>query len=69
MSDKVANQSNWYTMTLDEVGKELKVDPAKGLDSAEIQPRLQKFGPNKLEEKKKEPVKEVKQEDKKKAGF
>jgi Ca2+-transporting ATPase len=55
MSDKVETQSNWYTMTLEAVGQELKVDPAEGLDSAEIQPRVQKFGPNKLEEKKKEP--------------
>jgi P-type Ca2+ transporter type 2C len=37
------------------VGKELQVDPAKGLSAAEAQQRLQKYGPNLLEEKKKKP--------------
>jgi Ca2+-transporting ATPase len=38
-----------------EVAKELQVDPAKGLSASEAQQRLQQYGPNKLEEKKKEP--------------
>ncbi len=55
MVDTTGNQTNWYTMTPQEVGKELQVDPAKGLSAAEVQQRLSKYGPNKLEEKKKEP--------------
>ena len=42
-------------MTLEAVGQELQVDPAKGLSTAEAQQRLQQYGPNHLAEKKKEP--------------
>jgi Ca2+-transporting ATPase len=55
MTDTTGNQPNWYTLTPEAVGKELQVDPAKGLSAAEAQQRLGKFGPNQLEEKKKEP--------------
>ena len=55
MLETIDNQSNWYTKSPEEVGKDLEVDMAKGLSAAEAQQRLQKFGPNQLEEKKKEP--------------
>jgi len=55
MAETTESQRNWYTMTPEAVGKELGVDPAKGLSSAEAQQRLQKYGPNKLAGKKKEP--------------
>jgi P-type Ca2+ transporter type 2C len=48
------NQPKWYTMTPEAVGKELQVDPMKGLSASEAQQRLQKYGPNVLAEKKKE---------------
>ncbi|OGO28275.1 MAG: ATPase [Chloroflexi bacterium RBG_16_52_11] len=55
MAETTQNQRNWYTLTPETVGKELRVDPAKGLSSAEAQQRLQKYGPNKLAGKQKEP--------------
>src|SRR5688500_8363646 len=53
---KVASDSGpaWYRLTPEEVGKQLQVEPAKGLSSAEAQQRLQKYGRNELAEKKKE---------------
>ncbi len=53
MADTTENRTKWYTLTPDEVGVQLQVDPAKGLSAAEVQQRLQKYGPNRLEEKKK----------------
>ncbi len=50
-----SQQSKWYTLGPDAVARELKVDPAKGLSSAEAQQRLQQYGPNQLAAKKKEP--------------
>ena len=55
MADKTESQSKWFTMTPEAVGSELQVDPAKGLGVSEAQQRLQRFGPNQMEEKKKEP--------------
>ena len=55
MTESTADHTNWYTMTSEAVAQELKVDPAAGLSAAEAQQRLQQYGPNKLEEKKKEP--------------
>jgi Ca2+-transporting ATPase len=55
MADIPANQPKWYTLSSDEVGKQLQVDPAKGLSSSEAQQRQQKYGPNRLAGKKKEP--------------
>ncbi|MFC1923651.1 cation-translocating P-type ATPase, partial [Chloroflexota bacterium] len=55
MTESTKSQSNWYTLTSEAVAKEIQVDPAKGLSAAEVQTRLGKFGPNQLEEKKKEP--------------
>ncbi len=53
MADTTDSQPKWYTLTPEEVGKQLQVDPAKGLSAAEAKQRLQKYGPNRLEEKKK----------------
>ncbi len=55
MTDTSANQPKWYTMTPEQVAQELQVDPAKGLSTAEAKQRQQKYGPNKLAGKKKEP--------------
>ena len=35
MSDTTGNQPNWYTLTPEAVGKELQVDPAKGLSAGQ----------------------------------
>ena len=43
----------WYTMTPEAVAQQLKVDPSKGLTSAEAAQRLQQDGPNQLAAKKK----------------
>jgi Ca2+-transporting ATPase len=53
MAELSENQPKWYTMTPEAVAKELQVDLTKGLSAAEAQQRLQKYGPNRLEEKKK----------------
>ncbi len=54
-AEQIDKQMNWYTMTPEEVGKQLQVDPAKGLSVAEAKQRQQKYGPNMLAGKKKEP--------------
>jgi P-type Ca2+ transporter type 2C len=54
MSEVPAPQPKWYGLTAEDVAKQLQVDPVKGLSAAEAQQRLQKYGPNKLAEKKKE---------------
>jgi P-type Ca2+ transporter type 2C len=48
-------QPKWYTLSPEAVAQQLKVDPAKGLSSAEAQQRLQQYGRNELAGKKKEP--------------
>jgi Ca2+-transporting ATPase len=55
MAETTESQPKWYTMSPEAVEQQLKVDPAKGLSAAEVKQRLGKYGPNKLEEKKKEP--------------
>ncbi len=55
MTESTKSQSNWYTLTPEAVAKGLQVDPGKGLSAAEVQQRLGEYGPNQLEEKKKEP--------------
>ena len=44
------------TKSAKEVLQELEVDPGQGLSSEEANQRLQKYGPNKLAEKKKTPL-------------
>ena len=55
MADITDKKIYWYTLSPEEAGKQLQVDPAKGLSSDEAKSRLQKYGPNKLADKKKEP--------------
>ena len=55
MAEPAAEQSKWYAMAPEAVAGQLKVDPAKGLSTAEAQQRLQQYGPNELAAKKKEP--------------
>src|SRR5512143_2168505 len=54
MSQPESSQPKWYALTAEGAAKQLQVDPAKGLSAAEAQQRAQKYGPNKLAEKKKE---------------
>ncbi|MBN2479711.1 MAG: plasma-membrane proton-efflux P-type ATPase [Parachlamydiales bacterium] len=51
-SVKSKTQSPFTTKSIDEVVKELNTDKQKGLTSAEAKQRLEKYGPNSLEEKK-----------------
>jgi P-type Ca2+ transporter type 2C len=53
MTDATGSRTKWYTLTPEAVGKELGVDPEKGLSAAEAKQRQQKYGPNVLAEKKK----------------
>jgi P-type Ca2+ transporter type 2C len=55
MAETSENQPKWFTMPPEVVAKQLGVDPAKGLSSAEAQQRLQKYGRNVLAGKPKEP--------------
>ncbi|MBP1694151.1 MAG: cation-transporting P-type ATPase, partial [Chloroflexi bacterium] len=55
MAESTENQQKWYSLDAKAVSSALQVDPAKGLSAAEAQQRLQKYGPNKLAGKKKEP--------------
>ena len=45
----------WHGLTSGEVSAQLGVDPANGLDAAEVERRREQYGPNKLAEAKKEP--------------
>ena len=46
----------WYAKSIEEVLKELNVDPVSGLSDAEAKVRLAKFGANKLIGKKKRSI-------------
>jgi P-type Ca2+ transporter type 2C len=48
-------QTKWFTLSSEQVAKELGVDPAKGLSKSEVDARKQKYGANVLAGKKKEP--------------
>jgi P-type Ca2+ transporter type 2C len=54
MSDTHLDQTKWYMLSAQEVGKQLDVDPVKGLSQAEVKSRREKYGLNALAEKKKE---------------
>ncbi len=43
MTDTPNNQPKWFTLSPEQIAKELQVDPAKGLNSAEASQRLQKY--------------------------
>ena len=53
MTDKSEKQPKWYGMSVEDAAKQLQVDPAKGLSAGEAKQRTSKYGPNRLEEKKK----------------
>jgi Ca2+-transporting ATPase len=55
MVEPAQEQLKWYSLTPEAVAQQLKVDPAKGLSSAEAKQRLQQYGRNELAAKKKEP--------------
>ncbi len=58
MADATLNGSKeetWYRLSPVQVAEKLGVDPAKGLSAAEVQSRRSTYGPNRLEEAKKEP--------------
>jgi P-type Ca2+ transporter type 2C len=55
MADTNSNQKKWFTLSSEQVAKDLGVDPAKGLSKAEAASRLQKYGRNELAGKKAEP--------------
>jgi Ca2+-transporting ATPase len=55
MAEPAQDASRWYALAPDAVAKQLQVDPARGLSSAEAAQRLQQHGPNALAAKKKEP--------------
>ena len=58
MADAALNgpkEETWYRLSPVQVAEKLGVDPAKGLSAAEVQSRVSTYGPNRLEEAKKEP--------------
>ena len=50
-----ADPTPWYHLDAAAAAQQLTVDPARGLDAAEVARRLAKHGPNKLAEKAREP--------------
>jgi Ca2+-transporting ATPase len=54
MPEPTTNQPTWYALPIEEVAKQLQVDPAKGLSASEAAQRLQQYGSNQLASKKKE---------------
>src|SRR5215470_16605975 len=46
---------SWHGLAAEDVCEQLVVDPATGLDSAEVERRRAEYGPNKLAEPPKEP--------------
>jgi Ca2+-transporting ATPase len=55
MAESTETTTKWFTLTPEEVAKQLQVEPPKGLSKAEAEARLTKYGPNMLAGKKKEP--------------
>lgn len=51
---QMASNVKWYALEPTEVANRLQVDPSRGLNTAEVQQRLQQYGLNKLADKKKE---------------
>ena len=49
------DQTSWHTLAADEACARLDVDPAAGLDDAEVRRRRAQVGPNKLAEAETEP--------------
>ncbi len=55
MAESTSNQPRWYSLSPEAAAKELQVDLAAGLTTAEAQQRMAKYGANQLAAKKKEP--------------
>jgi len=55
MAETTESQPKWYALSPEETAKQLQVDMAKGLSAAEVKQRQEKYGPNQLAGKKKEP--------------
>jgi P-type Ca2+ transporter type 2C len=55
MAEITETQPKWYTLSPEETAKQLQVDMSKGLSAAEVKQRQEKYGPNQLAGKKKEP--------------
>jgi Ca2+-transporting ATPase len=55
MAETTESQTKWYALSPEETAKQLQVDMAKGLSAAEVKQRQEKYGPNQLAGKKKEP--------------
>ena len=55
MPDTTTQPTTWYTLTAEAVAEKLKVDPKQGLSSAEVEQRLQQYGPNVMTAEEKEP--------------
>ncbi|MBL8145318.1 MAG: HAD-IC family P-type ATPase, partial [Anaerolineae bacterium] len=54
MAANPAPSPRWHTLSPEDAARQLGVEPARGLSAAEVQSRLQKYGPNELAGKKKE---------------
>jgi P-type Ca2+ transporter type 2C len=52
---ETSGEPRWYGISAEEAAARLQVDPAKGLSSAEVKQRREKYGPNQLADKKKVP--------------
>lgn len=55
-STKEINQPNFYSQSIEESLSQLEVDPKNGLTSPESETRLNEYGKNKLEEKKRKSI-------------
>ena len=53
--DTAREATVWHGLTAEEASAQLGVDPASGLEAAEVERRRAEFGPNKLAEAEKEP--------------
>jgi P-type Ca2+ transporter type 2C len=52
---EASGEPRWYGISAEEAAAQLQVDPAKGLSTAEVKQRQEKYGPNQLTGKKKVP--------------
>jgi len=44
-------EKKWYALDVEEFCRELETDPERGLDAEEAADRLNRYGPNALQEK------------------
>ena len=52
---EIPTDSRWYALSAEETAAKVQVDASKGLSATEVKQRLEKYGPNQLTGKKKEP--------------